>query len=235
MIDTLLFDLDGHCATGRRGSPAPSPSSCPRRPRWCPRSCAATLIRASGARSTSSSSDRRDGRVVERRHYWIDIDPMPVWRAVLPEVPQRPLDAADRALPRTARRRPLCRRLPRTRAAARALHAGGAHQRADAGVRAAAHGLRALLRRRSDGVGGTKKPAAAAFERGPRCPRSGRRDDGHVGDSLIADVQGALSAGLTAVWIDRFGDGNPLPEGAHRIEALTELPALLVSLAEGAD
>ena len=32
----------------------------------------------------------------------------------------------------------------------------------------------------------------------------------YVGDSLIADVRGALSAGLTAVWIDRFGDGNPL-------------------------
>ena len=83
--------------------------------------------------------------------------------------------------------------------------------------------------------GETKKPAAAAFERGLDALEADAATTAHVGDSLIADVQGALSAGLTPIWIDRFGDGNPLPEGAHRIESLTELPALLVSLAEGAD
>ena len=82
--------------------------------------------------------------------------------------------------------------------------------------------------------GGVKKPAAAAFERGLDALEAEPATTAYVGDSLIADVRGARSAGLTAVWIDRFGDGNPLPEGAYRIEALTELPALLVALAEGA-
>ena len=59
--------------------------------------------------------------------------------------------------------------------------------------------------------GGTKKPAGVAFEGALDALGAEPATTAHVGDSLIADVQGALSAGLTPIWIDRFGDGNPLP------------------------
>lgn len=51
----------------------------------------------------------------------------------------------------------------------------------------------------------------------------------HIGDSLVADVEGALAAGLGAIWLDRAGDGvgSRLPSGAHRVESLTEAAALI--------
>jgi putative hydrolase of the HAD superfamily len=55
----------------------------------------------------------------------------------------------------------------------------------------------------------------------------------HVGDSVLADVEGAHGAGLIAVWLDRHGDAWPLPPGVHRITTLTELPDLLAGLEAG--
>jgi putative hydrolase of the HAD superfamily len=51
----------------------------------------------------------------------------------------------------------------------------------------------------------------------------------HIGDSLVADVEGALAAGLEAIWLDRAGNGHSgrLPLGANRVESLTEAAALL--------
>src|SRR5918996_4932169 len=46
----------------------------------------------------------------------------------------------------------------------------------------------------------------------------------HIGDSLVADVEGALAAGLGAIWLDRAGDGadGQLPPGAYRISSLAD-------------
>lgn len=47
----------------------------------------------------------------------------------------------------------------------------------------------------------------------------------HVGDSYNHDVQGALSAGFHAIWVNL--EGNPLPEGERpvdEIRCLSELP-----------
>jgi putative hydrolase of the HAD superfamily len=52
----------------------------------------------------------------------------------------------------------------------------------------------------------------------------------YVGDSLQNDIEGAHAAGLIPVWIDRFDDRHPLPDGAHRIGSLWELPLLLERL-----
>jgi putative hydrolase of the HAD superfamily len=51
----------------------------------------------------------------------------------------------------------------------------------------------------------------------------------HVGDSLEADVAGALNAGLTAVWLNRRGASREPhdPEPHHEIESLSELMGLL--------
>ena len=50
----------------------------------------------------------------------------------------------------------------------------------------------------------------------------------HVGDQLTSDVQGARSAGINPVLLDRDGN-HPGYEGCPRIETLMELPALLPS------
>lgn len=53
----------------------------------------------------------------------------------------------------------------------------------------------------------------------------------HIGDSLLADVEGALGAGLRAIWLDRLDTGGnvALPPGASRARTLTEAAELLRS------
>lgn len=51
----------------------------------------------------------------------------------------------------------------------------------------------------------------------------------YVGDSIENDVEGALAAGWTPIWIDRFDDGYDLP-GVSRISTLRQLPAVLDAL-----
>ena len=54
-----------------------------------------------------------------------------------------------------------------------------------------------------------------------------------VGDSYRADVRGAWSAGMDAVWLHRSDGANitpssePLPDDVHRISSLDELPAIV--------
>jgi putative hydrolase of the HAD superfamily len=48
-----------------------------------------------------------------------------------------------------------------------------------------------------------------------------------VGDSMTDDIEGASAAGLTAIWLDRFGSVLSLPTSTHRITSLLELPSLL--------
>ena len=55
-----------------------------------------------------------------------------------------------------------------------------------------------------------------------------------VGDSLTADVAGALDAGWTAVWINRVGSTSRCPAGAIEIATLHDLSAALqLSLKSG--
>jgi putative hydrolase of the HAD superfamily len=49
----------------------------------------------------------------------------------------------------------------------------------------------------------------------------------YVGDSIAADVEGALGAGLIPVWLDRHDEPWEPPAGVHRIGSLAELPDLL--------
>jgi phosphoserine phosphatase len=52
-----------------------------------------------------------------------------------------------------------------------------------------------------------------------------------VGDSLARDIDGALDAGLDAVWINRFGQPGPGRDGVPEIASLAELPAALQTAA----
>jgi putative hydrolase of the HAD superfamily len=48
-----------------------------------------------------------------------------------------------------------------------------------------------------------------------------------IGDSLDRDIDGALAAGLDAVWINRFGQPGPGRDGVRELSSLAELPAAL--------
>lgn len=51
-----------------------------------------------------------------------------------------------------------------------------------------------------------------------------------VGDSLTHDVQGALNAGMFAVWLAPSGSAKAAPDGVPRIAGVSELPGLLERL-----
>jgi putative hydrolase of the HAD superfamily len=71
---------------------------------------------------------------------------------------------------------------------------------------------------------GTGKPDAAAFA--TVLERLGVTSGVMVGDSLERDIDGALAAGLDAVWVDRAGSAGGRP-GVPAVRTLAELPALL--------
>jgi putative hydrolase of the HAD superfamily len=49
----------------------------------------------------------------------------------------------------------------------------------------------------------------------------------HAGDGLLADVEGARRAGLSAVLVDRGAERRYAPAGTTRIATLAELPAIV--------
>ncbi len=73
------------------------------------------------------------------------------------------------------------------------------------------------------------KPEAAAFERvaASMAELSPGGRPVLAGDRLDHDVRPARGAGWDAVWIDRAGSGEAVPEGAERVEDLRELAGLL--------
>jgi putative hydrolase of the HAD superfamily len=77
---------------------------------------------------------------------------------------------------------------------------------------------------------GLAKPHPQAFRALVNSLNTGPEEVVYVGDSITDDIEGALAAGLVAIWLDRFASSSSMPAGAHRIESLTELPHLLERL-----
>jgi putative hydrolase of the HAD superfamily len=76
---------------------------------------------------------------------------------------------------------------------------------------------------------GVAKPDAAIFEHVLATVEADRAV--MVGDSLVKDVEGALAAGLDAVWLNRAGAAAPpAPPGIAQISTLTELPDALAAI-----
>lgn len=73
---------------------------------------------------------------------------------------------------------------------------------------------------------GAAKPDPAAFERGLALAGVDRAAAWHVGDSVGADVEGALAAGIRPVLLARDGSTAP-PDGVPVIRGLDELPGLI--------
>lgn len=75
---------------------------------------------------------------------------------------------------------------------------------------------------------GTAKPDASVFHHALQQLGAENASATMVGDSLAKDIDGALAAGLEAIWINR--DGSPPPPGRPglpQIATLGELPALI--------
>jgi putative hydrolase of the HAD superfamily len=83
------------------------------------------------------------------------------------------------------------------------------------------------------GAVGVAKPDPAFFRLALETAGVEAADALMVGDSYRADVRGAWSAGMDAVWLDRregvsiTPTGEPVPADAQRIEGLDELPAIV--------
>jgi putative hydrolase of the HAD superfamily len=73
---------------------------------------------------------------------------------------------------------------------------------------------------------GAAKPDGAMFERGLALAGADRAGAWHVGDSVDADVEGALAAGIRPVLIARDGAADA-PDGVPVIRSLAELPGLV--------
>lgn len=77
---------------------------------------------------------------------------------------------------------------------------------------------------------GYMKPHRSIFDAALERAGVGAHEAMMVGDSLRADIEGALAAGLRAVLIRRSAERPPnLPDGITVITSLSELPALLGS------
>jgi putative hydrolase of the HAD superfamily len=76
---------------------------------------------------------------------------------------------------------------------------------------------------------GVGKPDASAFRH--TLALLGANRGVMIGDSRERDIDGALDAGLAAVWINRFGQPGPGRDSVPEIASLAELPAALEPLA----
>ncbi len=172
----------------------------------------------------------RDGLVVDRKYWLLMVDPVPPWRAALP-------DADSELAQRVAQRYqslldavPFAD-VPPALEALRGKYALGVLSNSP---RSEETLTRLNFRHYFDAVVAAsepwRKPHPEAFRRACRALGIAPSEAVYVGDSLANDVEGALGAGLISVWVDRYGDDYALPEGAWRISSLEGLPGLLAEL-----
>jgi putative hydrolase of the HAD superfamily len=76
-------------------------------------------------------------------------------------------------------------------------------------------------------VVGAAKPDDRIFAAALRAAGCRPDEAVHVGDSIDADVAGALASGIAAVLIDRDGTRGPPPPGTPVVRTLVELAAAL--------
>ena len=172
----------------------------------------------------------RDGLVVDRKYWLLMVDPVPPWRAALP-------DADSELAQRVAQRyQSLLDAVPFADAspALEALRVEYALGVLSNSPRSEETLTRLKFRHYFDAVVAAsepwRKPHPEAFRRACRALGIAPSEAVYVGDSLSNDVEGALGAGLIPVWVDRYGDDYDLPEGAWRITSLEGLPDLLAEL-----
>ena len=173
----------------------------------------------------------RDGLVVDRKHWMLMVDPVPPWRAALTDAEPKLAETLAQRYQALLDPAPFADVAPILEML-RAEYALGILTNSPRSEEAL---TRLKFRHYFDAVVAAsepwRKPHPQAFRKACGALDVAPAEAAYVGDSLANDVEGALRAGLIPVWLDRYGDDYPLPEGAHRITSLEELPGLLVGLA----
>ena len=172
----------------------------------------------------------RDGLVVDRKYWLLMVDPVPPWRAALPDADSELAQRVAQRFQSLLDAVPFADVLP----ALEALRAEYTLGVLSNSPRSEETLTRLKFRHYFDAVVAAsepwRKPHPEAFRRACRALGIAPSEAVYVGDSLANDVEGALGAGLIPVWVDRYGDDYDLPEGAWRITSLEGLPDLLAEL-----
>jgi len=169
----------------------------------------------------------RDGVVVDRRYGVLLADPVPIWSAALPNAgpgAARQLASRFRELLDPTVYSDAIPCLEELRGRYR-LGVLTNNPRADATV--SALGLASYFDAVVFPGDERRKPKREAFLTACEEMRVETHGAAYVGDSISHDVEGAMAAGLRAVWVDRHHDNYKLPEGAVRVESLLELAPVL--------
>lgn len=223
MMEALLFDIDGTLFDWETAVSRAFQAALPSVP-----DDASDGLRGRFGRAVADYAFvRRGDAVVDRRHWLLRMDPEPPWRAALPdEEPGRVAKIAqtfrDRLEPVAfPDARPavesLCGRLPLAVLTNSPMGEDSL--------------VRLDLRDYFDHVillgEGERKPRPSAFLKACETLGVGPAAVANVGDSIANYVEGALDAGLQAVWVDRYGEPHLAPVGAERIATLLELPQVV--------
>ena len=172
----------------------------------------------------------RDGQVVDRKHWLLLSDPVPPWRAALPSADPNLAPSLAQRFQSLLDAIPFADVAP-TLEALRGKYALAVLSNSPRSEEALSRlGLRHYFDVAVAASEQRRKPHPEAFWHACGALGVAPAEAAYVGDSLLNDVEGALRAGLIPVWVDRYGDDYPLPEGAHRITSLDVLPGLLVEL-----
>ena len=81
---------------------------------------------------------------------------------------------------------------------------------------------------------GVHKPDPGIFEHAARELGATAADCVHIGNSWISDVEGALAAGMSAVWVEETPSGTQQADDPH-VVCLEDLAAVAAWLASGAE
>ncbi len=172
----------------------------------------------------------RDGLVVDRKYWLLMVDPVPPWRAALPDADSELVQMVAQRYQSLLDAVPFADASP----ALEALRAEYMLGVLSNSPRSEETLTRLKFRHYFDAVVAAsepwRKPHPEAFRRACRALGIAPSEAVYVGDSLSNDVEGALGAGLIPVWVDRYGDDYDLPEGAWRLSSLDGLPDLLAEL-----
>ncbi|MBI4570865.1 MAG: HAD family hydrolase [Chloroflexi bacterium] len=171
----------------------------------------------------------REGRVVNREHWRLLFESAQVWQAALPEAGAPEAERIGKRFQSLLEPLPYADARPALEALrGNTLATLSNNPRSEESLERL--GLGGFFSTVVSAVDDWRKPDRRAFERVCHVIGIAAKDALYVGDSISHDVEGALGAGLTAVWIDRYDERHPLPEGARRIASLLELEELLADL-----
>ena len=172
----------------------------------------------------------RDGLVVDRRHWMFLVDPAPPWREALPQVEPQVVDEIARRFQSLLEAVPFADVPPTIDALSAEYSLATLSNNPGAEQIVARLGLGHYFEAVVVASEPAKKPHPDGFLRACQELGVSPAEAAYVGDSIANDVEGALVAGLIPIWLDRYGDVYPLPEGVLRVQSLEDLPDLLAAL-----